>query len=52
MFEIFINEILRATLWLAVVLVFFYLVHKIASKKDLTQRLAEQAQWQKRNNRH
>ena len=52
MFEIFINEILTATLWLSVVLVFFYFVNKIASKKDLTQRLAEQEQWQKRNNKH
>ena len=52
MFEIFINEILTATSWLLVVLVFFYFVNKIASKKDLTQRLAEQTQWQKRNNRY
>ena len=52
MFEIFINEILTATSWLLVVLVFFYFVNKIASKKDLTQRLSEQEQWQKRNNKY
>tara|TARA_R100001530_G_scaffold69916_2_gene49561 strand:+ start:225 stop:380 length:156 start_codon:yes stop_codon:yes gene_type:complete len=49
MFEIFLTEILTATLWLSVILVFFYFVDKIASKKDLTQRLWEQEQWKERN---
>ena len=49
MFNIFLIEILRATLWLSVILVFFYFVNKIASKKDLTARLWEQEQWKERN---
>jgi type IV secretory pathway VirB3-like protein len=49
MFNIFLIEILTATLWLSVILVFFYFVDKIASKKDLTQRLWEQEQWKERN---
>jgi len=49
MFNIFLIEILTATLWLSVILVFFYFVNKIASKKDLTTRLWEQEQWKERN---
>jgi len=49
MFEIFLIEILRATSWLAVILVFFYFMDKATSKKDLTTRLAEQEQWKMRN---
>jgi ABC-type amino acid transport system permease subunit len=49
MFNIFLIEILRATSWLAVILIFFYFVNKIASKKDLTTRLWEQEQWKERN---
>jgi|10_taG_2_1085330.scaffolds.fasta_scaffold340616_3 type IV secretory pathway VirB3-like protein len=47
MFNIFLIEILTATLWLSVILVFFYFVNKITSKKDLTTRLWEQEQWKK-----
>ena len=47
MFNIFLTEILTATLWLSVILVFFYFVNKITSKKDLTTRLWEQEQWKK-----
>ena len=43
MFEIFIKEILTATLWLSVVLVFFYFINKIASKKDLTKEIRKRA---------
>jgi len=49
MLAIFVTEILRATLWLAVALVLFYFVDKITSKKDLTTRLWEQEQWKERN---
>jgi len=49
MFEIFLTEILTATLWLSVILVFFYFVDKFTSKKDLTTRLWEQEQWKERN---
>tara|TARA_R100000656_G_scaffold32858_1_gene28328 strand:+ start:388 stop:543 length:156 start_codon:yes stop_codon:yes gene_type:complete len=49
MFNIFLIEILTATLWLSVILVFFYFVDKFTSKKDLTTRLWEQEQWKERN---
>ena len=49
MFNIFLIEILRATALLSVILIFFYFVNKIASKKDLTTRLWEQEQWKERN---
>ena len=49
MMSIFLTEILTATLWLSVVVVFFYFVNKIATKKDLTERLWEQEQWKERN---
>ena len=49
--HIFTEEIMKAMLFVGFLVVVFWLLDKIKSKPDLTQRLAEQEQWRKKNGR-
>ena len=46
--HIFTAEMMKALIFVGFLVVVFWLLDKIKSKPDLTTRLAEQEQWQKR----
>jgi len=46
--DIFTAEMMKALIFVGFLVVVFWLLDKIKSKPDLTTRLAEQEQWQKR----